>query len=222
MIYKVLIIDDNHSYIDTLKVNLSAFPFHYESAFKFQVAEKMLREAGSFIDRDTESVLLEYFEKTGQLGTDKKKAAVVDEDKIIPAPTVKGGPFRSAGYLLVIVEQNTERNIKGLDFIDEVVRTVPGFCRADFILLASSLTPAIVSRAAEMGIPVFEKPLRGKETNSLFSEKMEQLKKYMDLVSRNLVDLGISSLYQEQRTGEVSSEPEQPKPRRARKKKDES
>lgn len=194
MVYKVLIIDDNHSFIDTLKVNLAQFPFNFDSAFQFHLARNKLKENKTFINRTVEPLIVDYFRKSGQIAPERKKAAA-DEVKEIPTvPEIQEGPLRESGYLFVVIEQNTERNVKGLQFIEEMLRSESDFRAEDFILLSSS--PAEIQGAAEkLGVTVMEKPPRTALLHSLLEQKIASVFQYRELLEKNLENLSLESAF---------------------------
>ena len=63
MSQRVLIVDDNHSFIDTVKVLLKDFSFQYDSSFRFSEAEKKLADSGGSLNRESIQSLTEYDSK---------------------------------------------------------------------------------------------------------------------------------------------------------------
>ncbi|MDH5716983.1 MAG: hypothetical protein OEZ22_05040 [Spirochaetia bacterium] len=196
--YNILIIDDNHSFIDSLKVMLKDFPFQYDSVFQYESAEKMIIEKKTYINQNVVDKLLEYHESVKKKENDYKQENFNepnnDENKnISSAKSNKSNeindilkidypPFLFDGYFLIIIEQDTERNTKGTDFIQNMINKYPSLTKSDFILMSSKVeqTQPITER---YGITFIEKPIKYPALKQFIKQKIkktEDLKKLCD------------------------------------------
>jgi len=165
--YKILIIDDNHSFVDSLKVMLNEFPFQYESEFRYADAEKEIRGNDTFLNReDIDKIVL--YQQLKRAETLKKEALSENEEEHekkagkeseLEKPTIKKNPINDDGYLFIFIEQDTERNIKGLEFIKNIINTTENYRAEDFILFSTQ--PEMLSKeAARTGVFLVEKPIK--------------------------------------------------------------
>jgi len=143
MTFKVLIVDDNHSFIDSLKVMLRDMQIDFVHAFRFGDALAHLESHGTFYVREPA------------------------EDNIERTPKKL---YNEGGIFLVIVEQNTESSMKGTDFIAHAVKKYPGLTEADFILLTHRLEQVPTKTPV---FPVIEKPLRTPQVRQIAAQKLK-------------------------------------------------
>jgi hypothetical protein len=174
MTFKVLIIEDNHSFIDSLKVMLRDLPLDFAQAFRFNDAVALLDKTGVFYNRQTpdkpeEIVANEVEAATAAIKKPKEKAATMAK------------LYNEGGVFLVIVEQNTESSMKGTDFVAHAVKRYPGLAESDFVILTHRLD-AVPQRAH--GFPVLEKPLRAVQIRQIVSAKIKQAQDMVDLQER--------------------------------------
>lgn len=166
MTFKVLIIEDNHSFIDSLKVMLRDLQLDFIHAFRFGDAEAMLEKNGVFYNRSKNETSAEA------VSAEVNAAAESVATKL-------GGKYREpkpdklyneGGVFLVIVEQNTESSMKGTDFIAHITRKYPGLAESDFILLTHRLE---LVPQKNYGYPILEKPLRQPQIRQIVSQKLK-------------------------------------------------
>lgn len=177
MSQKVLIVDDNHSFIDTIKVLLKDFSFLYDSSFRFSEAEKKLTTHSGSINQGTMQSLIEYDKKLqAAMGTiaghGKKKNQDANQEPVeLPEiPKLDSSTLIPGGYFLILVEQDTETSMKGIQFIESQIRSNENLVAADFILLCSK--PDLVEeKARSLGVVVVEKPVRGNILKNVVAQK---------------------------------------------------
>ncbi len=210
--YKVLIIDDNHSFIDSLKLSLREFHLHMESSYKFEAARKILLKGGPYLNRQVLGQLLDYKEAMdshAKAAKENARSKSAEEDESpLPEPEkikIKAPPFQSKGYALVIVEYDTETGTKGTQFIQDLIQHQKGWTDDDFILLTSNISK-VESSIKRLNIPTFEKPLKLAALKALIQKKVQKWNQLEQVVS------DISDIYQ------ISLEPQAPKKTRVRKK----
>lgn len=160
MTFKVLIIEDNHSFIDSLKVMLRDLPLDFTQAYRYNDALAILEKSGVFYNRHEQAA--ETAESGGVADAPVGKKARY----AAPAPL-----FNDGGVFLLIIEQNTETNMKGTDFVAHAIRKFPGLSEGDFILLTHRLD-AVPTR--NYGFPVIEKPLRALQIRQIVLQKIKQ------------------------------------------------
>lgn len=166
MTFKVLIIEDNHSFIDTLKVMLRDLPLDFRHAYRYNDALAILEKEGIFYNR----------QETATEITETTEAPVKNKGAASQA-----SPYNENGVFLVIVEQNTETNMKGTDFVTHAIRKYPGLSESDFILLTHRLD-AVPAR--NYGFPVIEKPLRAPQIRQAVLQKIKQAQEITEAQAR--------------------------------------
>jgi CheY-like chemotaxis protein len=166
MTFKVLIIEDNHSFIDTLKVMLRDLPLDFSHAYRYNDALAILEKHGIFYNR----------QETAAEITEANEAPVKKKDAAAQAPL-----YNDHGIFLIIVEQNTETSMKGTDFVAHAIRKHPGLSESDFILLTHRLD-AVPTR--NYGFPVFEKPLRAPQIRQAVLQKIRQAQEITEAQAR--------------------------------------
>lgn len=160
MTFKVLIIEDNHSFIDSLKVMLRDLPLDFTQAYRYNDALAILEKSGIFYNRHEQAAA------TTDSGSAADAPAGKKSRQAAPAPL-----FNDGGVFLLIIEQNTETNMKGTDFVTHAIRKFPGLSEGDFILLTHRLD-AVPTR--NYGFPVIEKPLRAPQIRQIVLQKIKQ------------------------------------------------
>ncbi|MDH5720583.1 MAG: hypothetical protein OEZ13_08170 [Spirochaetia bacterium] len=192
--YKVLIIDDNHSFIDSLKVMLNEFPFQFESEFRFIDAEKIIREFDSYINR-TEIDKINLYQQLKKSETQKEEESNQEDAKEknkkpsheIEKPILKKAPINDEGFMFILIEQDTERSLKGLEFIKNILSTCSNFRPEDFILF-STQPNTIEKEALKSGILLIEKPIKYpllKQNLRLRLKKAEEIVKQCGSIMTN-------------------------------------
>jgi CheY-like chemotaxis protein len=172
--FKVLIIEDNHSFIDSLKVMLRDLPLDFNHAFRYTDALTIMEKNGVFFNReaqDATQIAAEQVEAIIDAASTGKKRGAVPAAKL----------FNDGGVFLVIVEQNTETSMKGTDFISHAVRKFPGLSEADFILLTHRLE---LVPAKNYAFPVLEKPLRAPQIRQAVAQKLKAAQDIVDMQAR--------------------------------------
>lgn len=184
MLHKVLIIDDNHSFIDSLTVILKDFSFQYDSAFRFQEATQKIEKNGSLMRRSVSKKLFNFEEEVKEFEAqvdliNKKKnneeEVEINEELVAPeVPQIKEGLLNPMGYSLIIVEQDTETSLKGLNFIKNIIRINPEWDESDFIILTSK-PDQIEAEAKQAGVSILEKPLKQNPFRQLVGKRIKSI-----------------------------------------------
>ena len=174
MTFKVLIIEDNHSFIDSLKVMLRDLPLDFAQAFRYNDAISLLDKTGVFYNRQTA-------DKPEEIVANEAEAVIEAVKKPKEKAPAMARLYNDGGVFLVIVEQNTESSMKGTDFVAHAVKRYPGLAESDFIILTHRLD-AVPQRAH--GFPVLEKPLRAAQIRQIVSAKIKQAQDMVDLQER--------------------------------------
>lgn len=174
MTFKVLIIEDNHSFIDSLKVMLRDLPLDFTHAFRYTDALAIVEKNGVFFNReshDATQIVAEQVEAIIDAASTGKKRTAIPAAKL----------YNDGGVFLIIVEQNTETSMKGTDFISHAVRKFPGLSEADFILLTHRLE---LVPAKNYAFPVLEKPLRAPQIRQAVAQKLKAAQDIVDMQAR--------------------------------------
>ena len=188
--YKILIIDDNHSFIDSFKVMLKDYSLQIDSTYKFQAAREMLNKSGSYKNSDELDSLIQYnseldqynktlesVQKEKKTDTEIKTPLKIPENLVITQP-----PFHPDGYLLVIAEYDAESSTKAIPFIQEMVRTNNSWDFDDFICLTTKME-TVEPIAKQLNIKVFEKPMKQSSFKSFIEEKIQHIRKLENLIN---------------------------------------
>lgn len=163
---KVLIIDDNHSFIDLLKNALKPFRFHMESYYRFSEARETLQKNGCYLNQGHVYTILKYNDAVSKSG-----------EKENPRPPLLNGPLINPnGYALVFLEYDAEASLKGTHFIQEILRNHKEWSEKNFILLSSN-PDKVEPLARKMKVAFAEKPV-----------KKEQLMRMVQDVVRSIED----------------------------------
>lgn len=169
MNHRILMIDDNHSFVDTLQVTLKGLPLDFDSVFSYFDGEKALVENGPRINQKECAKVLNLAQKIELQDKQKNDKAFVDKPVDLFPPL-----FLPQGFSLILVEQDTEPGRKGLDFIQNILRQMPNFSANLFWLLTSKPT-LVEEKAKALGIAVFEKPVKNQQIRSLIQAHIQRL-----------------------------------------------
>jgi len=167
--YKALIIDDNHSFIDSFKVMLKGMPVYFEKASRFHEGKALLTKSGTYINKNVVSEILNFNQSVMQ--SEKKDEVKVHTPKPIE---IKSPPFNTEGYLFLFVEQHTESGMKGLQFINEIMRSGDRFNEENIFLFSSNISQ-IEAQAKKLGINCFEKPIRINALKPVLTQRIQKL-----------------------------------------------
>ena len=170
---KVLIIDDSHSYIELLKSKLSSFPFQFDTAFRFEQAEKKLSSKKSIFVRNLfDSVV----SKMDDIQKWKESGGVEVPPKLNSKLKKIQEIVNSEGYSLVLVENRTENISRGIDFIKNMVSSIQDFNIDQFILLSSNFKE-IKQEASQFSIPYFNKEIRNQLLFKFIQQRTQEIEK---------------------------------------------
>lgn len=166
MTFKVLIIEDNHSFIDSLKVMLRDLQLDFVHAYRFGDAEAALEKNGVFYNRTKTEATPEAVAAGVTAAAESVAAKAGGKNREAKSEKL----YNEGGVFLIIVEQNTESSMKGTDFISHITRKYPGLTESDFILLThrAELVPQ-----KNYGFPVLEKPLRQPQIRQVVTQKLK-------------------------------------------------
>ena len=168
---KVLIIDDNYSFIELLRSKLSLFPFQFDTAHHFEQAERKLNSNRSVFNTSLYSSVsskaeeLQRWKQSGQTGLPPRLNSKLKKIKSILNPE---------GYSLIFVENRTEHISRGIKFIKDMVSTIKDFEIDQFILLTNHLKE-VEDEASQFKIPCFEKEIRNQKLFKFIKQKVEEL-----------------------------------------------
>ena len=177
MLYKILIIDDNHSFIDSLRVMLKEFPFQYDSSFRFIDARKKIAENGALLKSDVKKTLQNYDIALKEWEEHNATLSEASAGLLLPPPEkpdLSESHINEEGYLLVILEQDTETSLKGTAFIQNIIRTYPNFSEQNFIILTSN-TKQIDYSTKELNVTVVEKPIKNQAFRQIIVARLQQI-----------------------------------------------
>lgn len=210
MTNRIFIIDDNHSQVDSLKVMLQDLPLQYESAFRFQEARTKLEARGASFNqgyyKQLEELAQEMEKQTEEDSETKRNFSDVIEQDI-------ENPLNDDGIFLILVEHDTENNTKGIDFIQNMLRSQDAWQEKDFILMTSR--PEVVQKKAqELGIFVLEKPIQFDILKQVILERITAIQENQNKVNTLMEKLAIKSfpVY-----SDPSAKPPKRKPRASKK-----
>ena len=182
MLYKILIIDDNHSFIDSLRVMLKEFPFQYDSSFRFVEAREKIAENGALLKSDVKKTLQNY--DIALKEWEEYNAALSEASAGLPLPPpekpdLSESHINKEGYLLVILEQDTETSLKGTAFIQNIIQTYPNFSEQNFIILTSNMKQ-VDHIAKKMSVTVVEKPIKNQAFRQIIVTRLQQIEESIE------------------------------------------
>ena len=179
MSFKILILDDNHSFIDLLKLRLAPYVFRFDTAFRYEQAEEQIKKnngffSNSLIDqvKNTTSELERWFE------SDQKGPAPKISRKLMLLDDLAN----QKGYSMIIVENRAERVPKGVDFIRSMLSMHQDFQSTDFLLFVDDLNQ-FESEAKRWEIPVFQKDIRNRMFYDFIDKKVAEIVKRTEEVN---------------------------------------
>lgn len=170
MTYKIFIIDDNHSLVDSLKVMLKDLPLQYESAFRFQDARNRMTQRGCYFNNKSFVQLHEISQKMKEQEEAEQPAAFLE----LVTETIED-PIKEDGLFMVLIEHDTENNTKGIDFIQNILRVQDCWEESDFVLMTSR--PEVIhKKAQESKIQLLEKPIQYEFLRQIILQKIQMVK----------------------------------------------
>lgn len=170
---RILIIDDNHSLIDTIQVMLKDLGLLFDSASRYADAERLIFEVGAYLNNPEINKILDFQKKMYNESNARKKEAN-SEIPLIEKPNITSPFVKEDGFMLILVEQNTESSIKGIDFIDSITKSNSNFTFSDFLLMAGNISE-IEDRAIKMNLPIMEKPVRAQQLKNFVQNRLNQI-----------------------------------------------
>ncbi|MCS6984143.1 MAG: hypothetical protein NZM25_03305 [Leptospiraceae bacterium] len=176
MAHKILMIDDNHSFVDTLQVTLKGLPLEFENVFSYFDGEKLLISRGPRLVYN-EALKILNLAQSLELQEKQKGEKMSNFTPLeIHLPVVQ-----PQGFSLILVEQDTEPGRKGIDFIQNTLKQMPQFAPHYFWLLTTR--PSLVEeKARQIGIAVFEKPVKNQQIRLLIQAHIEKLQQQEDKI----------------------------------------
>ena len=173
MSFKILILDDNHSFIDLLKLRLAPYVFRFDTAFRYEQAANQIKKnkvffSNSLIDQvQNITPELERWFESDQKGPSPKlsrKLMLLDD------------LTNQKGYSMIIVENRAERVPKGVDFIRSILSMNQDFQSTDFLLFVDNLNQ-FENEAKRWEIPVFQKDIRNRMLYEFIDKKVAEMVK---------------------------------------------
>ena len=193
---KVLLIDDNHSFIDMFKNLVLPLRLKVDAVQKYRPALELLAQNGEFLNQKEYQKLIQFSQKQTRAAKEKDEEAKGnsgDPEKMVITDPL----YREEGYFLIVVEQDTEASIKGVDFIRDQLSRNGQFTPDNFILLTGN-EDKVESAAKKLGVAVFEKPLkRSNVLNAIQArvQKLEQIKSTAEkIIAENKIEIKIPGL----------------------------
>ena len=168
---KVLIIDDNYSFIELLRSKLSPFLFQFDAAHHFEQAERKLNSNRSIFNKNLYNSItakaeeFQRWKNSGQNGPSPKLNSKLKKIKNVLNPE---------GYSLIFVENRTEHVSGGIKFINDMASTIKDFEIDQFILLTNRLKE-VEEEASQFKIPCFDKEIRNQKLFKFIKQKVEEL-----------------------------------------------
>jgi hypothetical protein len=191
--YRVLIIDDNHSFIDSLKVLMQGYPFQIESTYKYIEARKLLEKHGPYFNwGEIDNIAnFELEQKEGKKAKANSETSLDTPDlKILEKPVLSNLPITQGGYALIVVEYDTETGTKGTQFIHDLLINQPNWKTDNFMLLTTKLSK-MEALAKKINVPVFEKPIKHNLIKSLLQQKIQYWKQVESTTNKIIEDYNL-------------------------------
>ena len=167
---KILIIDDNHSFIDLFKMKLDQYSFHFDSSFNYHRAKELISKNQYFLPQSLSNKIeatIDRIESWKESNQPKPYPRI--EKKILSLESA----INSGGYFMIVVEDKTERTSQGASFIQNIIATHPDFQSGDFMLFVNNVYHER-EKVAALNIPVFEKDIRNENIYQHISKKVQE------------------------------------------------
>jgi len=176
---RVLIIDDNHSFIDMFKNMVLPLRLQVDASHRYRSANELIEKNGAYLNYSEIQRVQAYHQ---QQNAKKGDSADEKSSRQTEPLVLKEELINENGYSLIVIEQDSETAIKGIDFIRDQITRSKRWTPDNFILFTGNLEK-VEEAAKKLGIAVFEKPLKKANVmNSIQSRlaKVEQLKNTSD------------------------------------------
>ena len=187
---RILIIDDNHSFVDTVQVMLKDMGFLFESASRYTDAETLMVNAGTWVNHVEVERIIEFQKKVNADSQLRKKNPDAEIPELEP-PVLEGELENEKGFTLVIVEQNTESGLKGIDFIQNILRLPHGYTIGDFLLLTGNIGN-VEAKAESIHLAVMEKPVRTNQIRAFVQSKLSSLREKLQTAEKLKAELALT------------------------------
>lgn len=156
---------------------LKEFSFQYDSSFRFIEARKKIEENGVLLKNDVKKTLQDYDIALKEWEEQNAALSEASAGLLLPPPEkpdLSESHINEEGYLLVILEQDTERSLKGTAFIQNIIQTYPNFSEQNFIILTSN-AKQIDHIAKEVNVTVVEKPIKNQAFRQIIVARLQQI-----------------------------------------------
>ncbi len=184
---RVLIIDDNHSFVDSLKFSLNKYGFHYDSVLSFKNGLEKI-QLNQYLFRKENISHIETFEKKfSEIDLDQKDLNRKEMTFLSKTKKYFSEAINERGYFLIILDQDTESLFKGTDFILQVLQNNPDFLPYDFLLLTNRISE-VVPTAAKLRIAAYEKNINSDKINEFIIKKMKATKEKIEYIQNTADD----------------------------------
>ena len=153
---------------------LKEFSFQYDSSFRFIEARKKIEENGVLLKNDVKKTLQDYDIALKEWEEQNAALSEASAGLLLPPPEkpdLSESHINEEGYLLVILEQDTERSLKG---IQNIIQTYPNFSEQNFIILTSN-AKQIDHIAKEVNVTVVEKPIKNQAFRQIIVARLQQI-----------------------------------------------
>ena len=173
MDFRVLVLDDNHSFVDLLKMKLGKFPLYFDAVFRHEQASLQIQKYGSFFSDE----LIEEV----KVAVTHLQEWTDDNNDVISYPKLNrklmnlDNIYNPDGYFMMIIEDKVERLPKGVEFIRNVISMNPCFRSEDFILFVDHSRKLDLIK--ENTIPVFLKDIRNTDIYQFVDAKVQKTRK---------------------------------------------
>ncbi len=170
MNFKILILDDNHSFVDLLKMKLSKYPFIFDTAFRYEQANKQIKANKNIFSNN---LIKEIKEATSSL------EEWVNSNQIAPYPKLSKrlmqltNIINEEGYFMIIIENKMEGLPKSISFIQNIISAYDDFQNDDFMVFTHNLNE-LNTKTSKQNIPFFLKDIRNKEIYNFIDAKVKK------------------------------------------------
>ena len=173
MDFRVLILDDNHSFVDLLKMKLGRFPLYFDTVFRHEQASLQIQKHGGFFSDELIEEVKGAVTQLEEWMNDKND--VISYPKLNKKLMNLDSVYNPDGYLMMIIEDKVERLPKGVEFIQNVISMNPCFRSEDFMLFVDHSRKLDLIK--ENTISVFLKDIRNTEIYQFVGAKVQETRK---------------------------------------------
>ncbi len=192
MSYRVLILDDNYSFVDTLKMRWKSYPFYFDTYFQYEKVEENLIKKGPVINYtyyNKVKKLLEIFTDESIQTKEEIQNFIKQDSDYIHLKNNTTKILDPNGYFLVVIEYYAQNNINAFQFVQSIVEKKIGFEYHHFIILCAQkkiIQEINQKKLTKPFLAAFEKNMSQENLHQYVANKLAHLKEEINAVHQDI------------------------------------